>query len=252
METVNVVDFSQMKDLKELLEEKLSKLQDEITAQEIENVLTQFLKKELDEDTKEFIENLPEELFQKIFKRIKSTIKSTTKVIQNALVVNDTSTTPIECGVTYKEDEKDEALEKKNNEKVTALKKLITKLIEQYEERKKKTNSEIENCMDELSLNADKEPQIFIKKNGTDGDNKPVILNSKDVIHFMVMNQEDEAHKKIKETLDSYDKTNLLHQKIVEQYNELEERFLEQQKCIEFMKCNNDGELFLMKNGILY
>ena len=110
METVNVVDFSQMKDLKELLEEKLSKLQDEITAQEIENVLTQFLKKELDEDTKEFIENLPEELFQKIFKRIKSTIKSTTKVIQNALVVNDTSTTPIECGVTYKEDEKDEAL----------------------------------------------------------------------------------------------------------------------------------------------
>ena len=45
METVNVVDFSQMKDLKELLEEKLSKLQDEITAQEIENVLTQFLKK---------------------------------------------------------------------------------------------------------------------------------------------------------------------------------------------------------------
>ena len=139
METVNVVDFSQMKDLKELLEEKLSKLQDEITAQEIENVLTQFLKKELDEDTKEFIENLPEELFQKIFKRIKSTIKSTTKVIQNALVVNDTSTTPIECGVTYKEDEKDEALEKKNNEKVTALKKLITKLIEQYEERKKKT-----------------------------------------------------------------------------------------------------------------
>ena len=140
METVNVVDFSQMKDLKELLEEKLSKLQDEITAQEIENVLTQFLKKELDEDTKEFIENLPEELFQKIFKRIKSTIKSTTKVIQNALVVNDTSTTPIECGVTYKEDEKDEALEKKNNEKVTALKKLITKLIEQYEERKKKTN----------------------------------------------------------------------------------------------------------------
>ena len=138
METVNVVDFSQMKDLKELLEEKLSKLQDEITAQEIENVLTQFLKKELDEDTKEFIENLPEELFQKIFKRIKSTIKSTTKVIQNALVVNDTSTTPIECGVTYKEDEKDEALEKKNNEKVTALKKLITKLIEQYEERKKK------------------------------------------------------------------------------------------------------------------
>ena len=141
METVNVVDFSQMKDLKELLEEKLSKLQDEITAQEIENVLTQFLKKELDEDTKEFIENLPEELFQKIFKRIKSTIKSTTKVIQNALVVNDTSTTPIECGVTYKEDEKDEALEKKNNEKVTALKKLITKLIEQYEERKKKTGS---------------------------------------------------------------------------------------------------------------
>ena len=68
----------------------------------------------------------------------------------------------------------------------------------------------------------------------------------------MVMNQEDEAHKKIKETLDSYDKTNLLHQKIVEQYNELEERFLEQQKCIEFMKCKNDGELFLMKNGILY
>ena len=59
-------------------------------------------------------------------------------------MVNDTSTTPIECGVTYKEDEKDEALEKKNNEKVTALKKLITKLIEQYEERKKKTNSEIE------------------------------------------------------------------------------------------------------------
>ena len=69
METVNVVDFSQMKDLKELLEEKLSKLQDEITAQEIENVLTQFLKKELDEDTKEFIENLPEELFYKIFNR---------------------------------------------------------------------------------------------------------------------------------------------------------------------------------------
>ena len=58
METVNVVDFSQMKDLKELLEEKLSKLQDEITAQEIENVLTQFLKKELDEDTKEFLEEI--------------------------------------------------------------------------------------------------------------------------------------------------------------------------------------------------
>lgn len=252
METINVVDFSQMRDIKDLLEEKLSKLQDEITSTEIENILKDFLKKDLDDDSKKFIENLPEELYQKVFKRIKSTVKSTTKVIQNALVVNSTSATPIEGGISFKEEEKDEALEKKNNDKVSALKKMISKLIEQSEEKKKKNITDIDNYMDELGLKADKEAQIFIKKNGPDGENKPVYLNSKDVIHYMVMNQEEEGKKKIKETLDNYNTANILHQKIVEEYNKLEARYIEQQKCIELLKSNNDGELFLMKNGFLY
>ena len=69
----------------------------------------------------------------------------------------------------------------------------------------------------------------------------------------MVKNKEDEGQKKIKEVLSLIKDSTILHQKLYNEYNDLEKSLIPRQKDFAIIKnMKNKKEKFLIQNDILF
>lgn len=258
MEKIKVLDVSQMKSLKELCENQLSQLQDEMIPKELISAFGQYLTSEEDlKNVTTIIEKLPQEVFEKIYKRIKNQIRQVMRFIQSSIEEEQEINTN---GLDIVKEEKDESLKKKVNDKVEALNKLLIKINENNEETINFYNKKTKEFFKQYSLPSENDDnKIIIKKIGNNvnkdisENTKPLYIDSKEVVGFMVKNKEDEGQKKIKEVLSLIKDSTILHQKLYNEYNDLEKSLIPRQKDFAIIKnMKNEKEKFLIQNDILF
>lgn len=246
MEKIKVNDVTQVNYLREILDNHLSQLANELTSEEVVSGLMQYVPKDEKPMFKEIISNVPQEVFDKILKRIKSQIKQTLKFLLNSI---EEEPSEKDNGIQIIKEDKDENLSKKINDKTERLKGMIEKIKVKSQEKEQFFLEEAKGLFEKFSLPpSNLEPKIHLVNS-----EKGMTLKFEELVSLLVEKKEQEGIKFLSKMMESYEKENDIEKKLFEEYKSVEEEFLKQSQNYEILrKGPQKKEQLLIKSNILF
>lgn len=255
-EKVKIVDHSKIKSYKSLFEDKLQDMDSELTKDEIIRIFSDLMDNKTHlENFKKLVSQIPYEVFNKISKRIKHQYKVThkfiTKVVEEEKHSKDSETKIIH-------EQKKLELEKEVNEKTITLKSLVkknneaTSKIEEYYLDKfnsfmTKFNL-IQNNSNTITPDLDK---IILTKANENGET--FNINPNEVIDFFCSSHFSKTNEILSEMNRLFSQTNQTQKALADEYLDLENEFVAQEKNYEILKnAKVNKEKLLIKNNLLF